>query len=207
MTHNSCKISYCHSCIRNINWRCPICRTGTENHYTKLDEQIMKLGKLTVQCNDCTMQMQRVDFEQHKKSCTTVCPRNCGSHVPRLLREAHALTCSNEPVPCRSIELGCTAVVPRSQLQDHMLLCRYEQARWIIEPLKRESTGHQQNAERLKSEVAALKLKCTRLETTLNSRSSTVATSNQQVARPVVQMRLTNTSKPIIQFSVFCWCC
>src|SRR3989338_2239271 len=55
VTHNSCGQSFCRSCIEKTFYRCPCCRSGTENEYTKVITRafLNQLGKLRIQCSNC----------------------------------------------------------------------------------------------------------------------------------------------------------
>jgi WD40 repeat protein len=94
--------------------------------------------------------MDRGDFEQHKPNCPVKCPQGCGEDVPRSkVTEHNATVCLNVQVPCTAKELGCTDIILRRNLQIHIQECKYEQSRWIIEPLKQEVISLRQHVEQL----------------------------------------------------------
>ncbi len=152
VTHDKCGHSFCRSCIEKTDYRCPCCSAGTQNEYANVKARMIlnPLGSLRVQCSDCQKQMDRGDFEQHKPNCPVKCPQGCGEDVPRSkVTEHNATVCLNVQVPCTAKELGCTDIILRRNLQIHIQECKYEQSRWIIEPLKQEVISLRQHVEQL----------------------------------------------------------
>jgi WD40 repeat protein len=93
--------------------------------------------------------MDRGDFEQHKPNCPVKCAQGCGEDVPRSKVTEHATVCTNVQVPCTANELGCTEIILRGNLQNHVQECKYEQSRWIIEPLRQETVSLRQHVDQL----------------------------------------------------------
>jgi WD40 repeat protein len=81
-----------------------------------------------------------------------VCPLGCGDNVPRAKLTEHATVCPNVQVPCAAAEFGCTEMVQRGNYYNHEQECRYEQSRFIFEPLHQETV-------RLRGEISSLTIK------------------------------------------------
>jgi hypothetical protein len=71
VVHNNCKNLYCRECIKKANYKCPVCRTGTEKSFDEVKVRMVLnlLAKIRVKCSCCAKVMQRGDFEAHKHSC------------------------------------------------------------------------------------------------------------------------------------------
>jgi WD40 repeat protein len=93
--------------------------------------------------------MNRGDFEHHKPNCAVKCAQGCGENVPRSKLTEHATVCTCVQVPCTAKDLGCTETALRGKLQIHALECKYEQSRWIIEPLKQETISLWQHVDQM----------------------------------------------------------
>jgi WD40 repeat protein len=83
--------------------------------------------------------MARGDFQEHIPRCPVVCPHGCGENVPRANLNNHATVCPNVQVPCVAAEFGCTEMVQRGARRNHEQQCRYEQSRFIFEPIHQDA--------------------------------------------------------------------
>jgi peptidylprolyl isomerase len=109
---HSCGNSFCHNCVKMMNYKCPLCQKGTVKDYTlvKTRAVLNQLASLSVICNTCSMNFPRGEF---------------GVHVPK---------CPNIQVPCSAADLGCTESIYRCDLANHLKNCHWEQSRSTIEP-------------------------------------------------------------------------
>jgi WD40 repeat protein len=131
--------------------------SGLNSDYIKAARIILnQLGRIRVQCSNCQQQLERGNFEQHKSSCLTPCPQGCGENVPQSKLIEHATVCLYVPVPCTAAEFGCTEAVLRGILHYHAQKCRYEQSRFIFEPLHQETLKLKRKYE---SEISSLTTK------------------------------------------------
>ncbi len=137
IVHNACENSFCRVCIEKTKWKCPLCGTGTENDFFKVNTRafLNLLAQILVQCSQCQEQMQRGCFEEHKPKCPYECSHGCGTIISQATKTAHDATCKNVLVPCSAANLGCPEIVLRCILDAHTTQCKYEQSRWIVEPL------------------------------------------------------------------------
>ncbi len=138
MAHNTCRHSFCRSCIQKVSWKCPNCRAGTESDYSEVNVRVVlnQLSRIPVICTSCNKQMQRGEFNSHK--CESQCSRGCGTTVESTDIREHELICPNMPVQCKAKDLGCTETPLRGVLLVHQQECKYEQSRWIVEQLNRK---------------------------------------------------------------------
>jgi WD40 repeat protein len=83
--------------------------------------------------------MARGDFQEHIPRCPVMCPHGCGENVPRANLNNHATVCPNVQVPCAAAEFGCTETVLRGVRHNHEQQCRYEQSRFIFEPIHQDA--------------------------------------------------------------------
>jgi WD40 repeat protein len=100
--------------------------------------------------------MARGDFQEHISSCPIMCPNGCGESIPRAKLTEHATVCPNVQVPCAAAEFGCIEAVLRGIRHDHEQECRYEQSRFIFEPLHQETVTLR---NKYKSEICSLTTK------------------------------------------------
>jgi WD40 repeat protein len=118
--------------------------------------------------------MARGDFHEHITSCPVVCPCGCGESIPLAKLIEHATVCPNVQVPCTAAEFGCTETVLRGTCHNHEQECRYEQSRFIFEPLYQETVtlkgeicslttkyeNLNKNHQQVLTEVGDMKIKC-----------------------------------------------
>jgi hypothetical protein len=94
------------------------------------------LDRLRVACSRCNTDMARGDFGSHKSQCPFQCPYGCGVSLTPLTAHEHEKKCDYVLVCCSANSLGCTDNVPRCKLKEHQETCKWENSRWIIEPLQ-----------------------------------------------------------------------
>jgi WD40 repeat protein len=112
LTHKTCNILYCRECLQRSNWKCPVCRIGSYSDFSIVTVRAIHnmLDRIAVKCIKCKIDSTRGNFETHKKSCT--------------------------PVSCPAADIGCEEKLDRSKIAEHVRICKYEQARSIIQPFK-----------------------------------------------------------------------
>jgi hypothetical protein len=100
--------------------------------------------------------MARGDFKEHIPRCPIACPQGCGEKVTRANVTEHLTVCPNVQVPCTAKEIGCIEIMPRGDMQKHLRECRYEQLRWIIEPLRQETISLRQDVDHLQEKYETI---------------------------------------------------
>jgi WD40 repeat protein len=133
--------------------------------------------------------MARGAFQEHIPSCPVVCPHGCGESIPRAKVTEHATVCPNVTVQCAAAEFGCTETVLRGIRRNHEQECRYEQSRFIFEPLQQEVEELKRNNENLTTkynqacnDIGVLNKQYTTLENKYESLESKYETIIQQLA-------------------------
>lgn len=73
------------------------------------------------------------------------CPQDCGHRLHGCKLDEHRLLCSNQRVPCLNKSFGCSAVMARRQIGDHLpvcpasvVVCNAEWNRWSLGAKERE---------------------------------------------------------------------
>ncbi len=128
--------------------------------------------------------MPRGDFEQHIPHCLVLCANRCGKRIPRSNIRQHDEECPNVQVPCSANNLGCNEVLLRSELLIHGQNCRYEQARWIIEPLQQQTTTI---TNELRSECDTLRQQVTNLTQNYQQVLQILHKMQHQIQRPTIR--------------------
>jgi hypothetical protein len=137
VVHNMCKISFCRTCIESAKWTCPTCRTGTKKDFSDVNTRMFlnMLNRLKVSCSRCTKTMPRSNFKEHIPNCAILCARGCGIATSKAEQTTHDLVCTFAVIPCSASSFGCTMQLKRCDMEEHSKECKWEQSRWIIEPL------------------------------------------------------------------------
>lgn len=112
----SCGHHFCRSCLlewlstqRNVS-TCPECRHIFPFGF---DKNYLRLTKADVFLSSVLRQTIYVD-----------CPRSCGALVHPSRMMSHDEDCRQFPLACDNRVFGCTAVVTRNNMRDHMNVCR-----------------------------------------------------------------------------------
>jgi hypothetical protein len=158
VVHKGCQNSFCFSCIKATNYKCPICNTGSEENFTFLDARLVlnMLARLKVKCTKCASIMARGEFQDHKFKCSYPCTWGCGEVVnPERARE-HERTCLNFKINCTANDIGCKDMIPRCYLAQHIASCRWEQSRWIVEPLYQKISEQENKLKKQQSTIDIL---------------------------------------------------
>ncbi len=164
VVHNACKNSFCRSCISAAKWSCPTCRTGTQNVFSDVNTRMFlnMLDRLKVECSQCKKEMQRSNFKSHIPNCETPCPRGCGVTTTRADQTKHEGICALVVVQCPARSLGCNAELKRGEMEEHIQTCKWEQSRWIIEPLHQKIGVQNQKIDQLAKSLEELRLLVTK---------------------------------------------
>jgi hypothetical protein len=99
--------------------------------------------------------MHRGDFSEHKATC--LCERGCGTKLTREQIKTHDEECPLNEAACPASTFGCPVRVKRSELDQHVKACRFEQLRSVVEPLHKKYEESQQLIKDLSEQSKLIK--------------------------------------------------
>ena len=121
--HNACSTCIDKAAVRNK--ACPFCRA--ENFKLIPNNNVKKaIENLRVYCpqkaNGCDWKGKKSQAIVHLSECRfamMMCPQGCGMTFKRCELDEHKLACSNLPVSCRFVAIGCKGKFPQKEALLH----------------------------------------------------------------------------------------
>ena len=125
------------------------CQNGCQSILmrSEVEEHLERECKLRlVTCSQCELQGTYlfVTSKEHKEECILIsCPHKCGvNNIPRRLMGNHIKKCPERKIRCPLVDIGCTDVIKRKNLNDHLISA---------------AVNHCRLASKAKNEISVLK--------------------------------------------------
>eukprot|EP01130_Rhizamoeba_saxonica_P011130 TRINITY_DN460_c0_g1_i4.p1 TRINITY_DN460_c0_g1~~TRINITY_DN460_c0_g1_i4.p1 ORF type:complete len:329 (-),score=37.13 TRINITY_DN460_c0_g1_i4:1570-2556(-) len=166
VTHSVCRNTFCSECLKQQK-NCPICRGTLSKSDLMPPPRFIErlLGKLQVECNECSRIMNRSEFDSH--TCYThyeniYCKYGCGNSFPSYLIQRHEDS-------CRPPDLICSCP-PEHSNSNHMSHCIYFRLGNLVDSLR--------------NGIGILKEQCKLLETNLQDLNKMVSPEIPRIELP-----------------------
>ena len=143
--HVECGTEFCESCVQSLR-DCPTCKAPGNYRPITSRRLLEPLNDLNVFCPTCAHVVKRAAYTSHLEKCAVgnensyfvsivVCQFGCSAVLSRSGLEDHALVCEKRRVHCKGSDLMCTWTGTVAEQATHQNTCIFVQLQPLLQTI------------------------------------------------------------------------